>query len=187
VSRDLLEICYNFEIFFQMWSFLLTNMMNLTTTADSISNTSRAFSTTRLHVCVISMNDNSHDYSSFDMCLVFNYMNNQLIYYFIISIISAADQAEFQWFMKKHKNFLQLLEWDDASDNEISEEISIIFINKNSNSDCSVSLTDHKSIKINSLNIFKLAYNSMIAQFNNWLADLKTDFDEDSAKFSTSH
>ncbi len=67
-------------------------MMNLTTTADSVS---RALLTTRSHAHVISMNDNLHDYSSFDMCLVSSYMNNQLIYYFIISTISAADQAEF--------------------------------------------------------------------------------------------
>ena len=49
-----------------------------------------------------------------------------------------------------------------------------------------MSLSDHKNIKINLSDILKLAYNSMIAQFNNWLADLKTDFDEDSARFSTS-
>ena len=89
--------------------------------------------------------------------------------------------------MKDYRNFLQLLKWDDVFDNEISEEISIIFINKNSDFNCSMSLTDHKSIKINLLNIFKLAYNSMIAQFNNWLVNLKTDFNKDSARFSTSH
>ena len=59
---------------------------------------------------MISTNDNSHDYSLFNMCLVSNYMNNQLIYYFITDAIFAADQAEFQQFMKNHKNSLQLLE-----------------------------------------------------------------------------
>ena len=68
-------------------------MMNSTITADSIS---RALFTTRLHICVTSTNDNSHNYSLFDMHLVSNYMNNQLIYYFITDTISAADQAEFQ-------------------------------------------------------------------------------------------
>ena len=70
--------------------------MNLTTTADSVSNISRALSITRLHAHVISMNNNLRDYSSFDMCLVSSYMNNQLIYYFITDAISAADQVKFQ-------------------------------------------------------------------------------------------
>ena len=90
-------------------------------------------------------------------------MNNQLIYYFIIDVISAADQAEFQQLIKDCKNFLQLLEWDDTSDNEASEKISIISVNKNSNSDCSVSSSDYRNIKINSLDIFKLTYNSTVA------------------------
>ena len=89
--------------------------------------------------------------------------------------------------MKDHRNFLQLLEWNDAFNNEISEEISIISVNKNSNSDCSVLLSDHKNIKINLLNIFKLAYNSTITQFNNWLADLKISFNENSARFSINY
>ena len=81
-------------------------MMNSTTTAGS---TSRAPLTTRPHARVTSMNDNPRDYSSFNMCLVSSYTNNQLIYYFITDTISAADQAEFQQLMKDHKNFLQLL------------------------------------------------------------------------------
>ena len=85
-------------------------MMNTTDSSSRAGEDSRAFSTTKLHACVIFMNDNLHDYSSFDMHLVSNYMNNQLIYYFIISVILAADQAEFQQLMKDHKNFLQLLE-----------------------------------------------------------------------------
>ena len=163
MPRDLLGICYNFEIFFQMWLFLLTNMMNRTTTAGSTSNASRASFTTRPHARVASTNNNPRGYPPFDMHLVPSYMNNQLIYYFITSAISAEDQSEFQWLMKDHRNFLQLLEWNDASDNETSEEISIIFVNKDSNSNCPVLPADYKSIKINSLNILKLVYNSMIA------------------------
>ncbi len=89
--------------------------------------------------------------------------------------------------MKKHKNFLQLLEWNDTSNNENFREIFIISVNEDSDSDCSVLSAYYKNIKINSLNILKLTYNSMIAQFNNWLVNLKTDFDEDPARFSTSH
>ena len=81
-------------------------MMNLPTTAGSAS---RAPPTTRPHARVISTNDNPRGYSSFDMCLVPSYMNNQLTYYFITDAISAADQAEFQQLMKDCKNSLQLL------------------------------------------------------------------------------
>ena len=74
------------------------------------------------------------------------------------------------------------------SDNEssISEE-SVISAIENSNSDCFAFLSDYKSIKINVSDISKLTYNSMIAQYNNWLADVKTDFDKDSARFSISY
>src|SRR5204863_8005010 len=65
-------------------------------------------------------------------------------------------------------------------------EISITLTNKNSDFNCSVLSSDYRNIKINLSDILKLAYNSMIAQYNNWLADLKIDFDEDSARFSTS-
>ena len=71
-------------------------MMNTTGSSSRADEDSRASSTTKLHVCVTFINDNSHDYSSFNMHLVSNYTNNQLIYYFITDAISAADQAEFQ-------------------------------------------------------------------------------------------
>src|SRR5205809_5920459 len=63
----------------------------------------------------------------------------------------------------------------------------IISVIENSDSDCSAFLSDYKSIKINTSDISKLMYNSMIVQYNNWLADVKTDFDEDSARFFISH
>src|SRR5947207_8168013 len=69
---------------------------------------------------------------------------------------------------------------DDES--STSEEFITSAI-KNSNSDCSASLPDYKNIKINVSDISKLAYNSTITQYNNWLADVKTDFDRDSARF----
>jgi len=92
--------------------------------------------------------------------------------------------------MKQQKTFLELLEWDSISDKNNESDISensTISVNVNSDSDCSTSLSEHKSIKINTLNILKLIYNSMIAQYNNWLADVKTDFDEDSARFSINY
>ena len=66
--------------------------------------------TANLNICVNSIDNNSHDYFSFDMCLVSNYMNNQLIYYYISDTISAAEQACFQQLMKQHKTSLEMLE-----------------------------------------------------------------------------
>src|SRR5436190_3861367 len=55
---------------------------------------------------------------------------------------------------------------------------------ENSNSDCFAFLSNYKSIKINMSDISKLMYNSTITQYNNQLADVKIDFDEDSVRFS---
>ena len=156
-----------------MWLFLLINMM--TTAGNSSSNVINADNNDNVFIVnsnthVNSIDDNSHDYFSFDMSLVLSYMNSQLIYYFIFDTILAAEQAHFQQLMKQRKTFLALLEWDNISDNnesDISQEDSIIFINVNNNSDYSASLSDHKSIKINLLNILKLAYNNIITQYNN--------------------
>ena len=68
-------------------------MMKSIITTDNIS---RALFIIKLHAHVISTNDNSCDYSLFNMHLVSNYINNQLIYYFITDIILITDQAEFQ-------------------------------------------------------------------------------------------
>ena len=62
--------------------------------ADSTDNDDNV-STTNLNTCVNSTDDNSHDYLSFNMHLVSNYTNNQLIYYYIFSIIFTAEQACF--------------------------------------------------------------------------------------------
>ena len=60
--------------------------------ADNDNNMSTANSNTHMN----STDDNSCDYFSFNMCLVSNYTNNQLIYYYISDVISAAEQAHFQ-------------------------------------------------------------------------------------------
>ena len=88
----------------------------MTTTDNSSSNAAGNagnddnVSTTNFNARVDSMNDNLRGYSPFDMHLVLNYMNSQLIYYYIFSAISAAEQAHFQQLMKQCKTFLELLE-----------------------------------------------------------------------------
>ena len=78
---------------------------NATDNADNSDNVSTA----NLNICVNSINNNSCDYLSFNMCLVPNYTNNQLIYYYISDVISAAEQAHFQQLMKQHKISLELI------------------------------------------------------------------------------
>ena len=186
-----LKTYYNFWNLLSMWLFLLINMM--TTAGNDSDNVINAdnddnVSTANSNTCVNSINDNLHDYFSFNMCLVSNYTNNQLIYYYISSTIPAAEQAHFQQLMKQCKTFLELIRWNSTSDNKSSTlEESVTSVIENSNSDCSALLSDYKSIKINMSDILKLMYNSMIAQYNNWLTNVKTDFDRDSARFSINH
>ena len=131
--------------------------------ADNDNNVFTANSNTHVN----SIDNNLHDYSSFDMCLVSNYTNNQFIYYYISDIISAAEQAHFQQLMKQHKTSLEILEWNDVFDDDNNEfyifEKFIISVIKNNNFDYSAFLSDYKSIKINMSNISKLTYNSTIA------------------------
>ena len=73
----------------------------MTTTGNSSSsaiNTDNSdnMPTANLNARVDSTDDNPHDYFSFDMYLVLNYINNQLIYYYIFSTILTAEQACFQ-------------------------------------------------------------------------------------------
>ena len=120
---------------------------------------------TNPHIHIASTPKNSHSYSFFDMHLVSNYTNNQLIYYYISDAISATEQPWFQQLMKQHKISLDLLSWNDASDenNNLREDSEDSHISENdSDSDCSASLQDYKSIKINFLDIFKLLYNSFL-------------------------
>ena len=62
---------------------------------NSTDNSSDSMSTTNLNVHVNSTDDNSHDYSLFDMSLMLSYMNSQLIYYFISDAIFTAEQTCF--------------------------------------------------------------------------------------------
>ena len=75
---------------------MITTAGNNSSNAVSNADNSNNMFTANLNICMNSINDNSCDYSSFDMCLVLNYINNQLIYYYISDAISAAEQAHFQ-------------------------------------------------------------------------------------------
>ena len=56
----------------------------------------------------------------------------------------------------------------------------------NSDSNCPASLSGAVDIKISLSVITQLKYDSIVAEYSNWLANLKTAFNEDPAKFPTS-
>ena len=75
---------------------MMTSTDNGSSNAADNAGNDNNMSTANSNTHVNSINNNLHDYFSFNMHLVSNYMNNQLIYYYIFSAISAAEQAHFQ-------------------------------------------------------------------------------------------
>src|SRR5436190_993643 len=74
------------------------------------------------HARVTSMPDNSHDYPPFDMERVPNYMNNQIIYYYMTGIIPAAELTRFHQLIKQQKVSLDLIGWNSTSDRASERE-----------------------------------------------------------------
>ncbi len=76
-------------------------MMNQSdNTSDGSMNANSSQSASNPHACITSTSENSHGYSSFDMNLILNYTNKQIIYYYTTGIISVANQIWFQQLMK---------------------------------------------------------------------------------------
>ena len=133
---------------------------------------------------------NLRSYLPFDMRFVPNYSNGQLTYYYTTGAIPAADQPRFHQLIEQRKTSLDLLGWDGESDSgndKGNDDVSMPDSgNAGTDSDCPAPLPNFKGIKISPSDIPKLRYNSTVAQYNNWLVDLKTAFDGDPAKFPTS-
>src|SRR5438045_3617182 len=136
---------------------------------------------------------NPHGYPPFNMRLVPNYTNNQITYYYTTRAIPAADQSRFHQLMKQRKTSLDLIGWDsksdsrnDGNDRRNNDTLTADNSNLSSDLDCPVPLPNSKGIKISLSDIPKLRYNSTVAQYHNWLVNLKTTFNGDLAKFPTS-
>src|SRR5947207_6833880 len=146
------------------------------------------------HACVPPTLENPRGYPPFDMRLVPNYTNNQITHYYTTGAIPTTNQPQFHQLMKQQKTSLDLIGWDGESDDgnnrnskRNNDTLTADNSNPSSDSDCPVPLPNFKGIKISPSDIPKLRYNSTFTQYNNWLIDLKTAFDGDPAKFSTSH
>src|SRR5436189_154572 len=72
-------------------------MITAENSSDNIINADNSDNvfTANSNICMNSTDNNLHDYFSFDIHLVSNYINNQLIYYYIFDIIFTAEQAYF--------------------------------------------------------------------------------------------
>ena len=75
---------------------MMTSTDNDSSNAADNADNDDSMSITNLNACVNSINDNSHNYLSFNMSFMLSYMNSQLIYYFISDAIFTAKQVWFQ-------------------------------------------------------------------------------------------
>lgn len=146
--------------------------------------------------------ENPHGYPPFDLHRVPTYTNNQLRYYQISGALLNVDKTRLKDQLQERKNALELVDWDgDTRENTPNppsiatsflsprppSDSHILSFNDDSeaDSDCPQTVAHRKGLKFNVSDITRLRYNSNVAQFNNWLADLKSAFDGDPAKFPT--
>ena len=146
--------------------------------------------------------ENPHGYPPFDLHRVPTYTNNQLRYYQISGALLNVDKTQLKGQLQERKNALELVDWDGNTRENTPNPPSIttsflspqppsdshiLSFNDDSeaDSDCPQTVAHRKGLKFNVSDITRLRYNSNVAQFNNWLADLKSAFDGDPAKFPT--
>jgi hypothetical protein len=141
--------------------------------------------------------ENPYGYPPFDVRLIPSYTNKQLRHYQITGATLNADKNEFKNQMKERKTALELVNWDGNTPENTpsrspspppmhSSRILSYKYDSETDSDYPAVPAGHKGIKINPSDITQLRYNSNIAQFNNWLADLRSAFRGDPAKYPTS-
>jgi hypothetical protein len=153
--------------------------------------------------------DNPHGYPSFDIRHVPTYTNNQLRYYHISGALLNADKNILKTQMDTRKSMNEMIDWDgntpentrentpDATPptSRVPQSLSSSSIaphtlsfedDSEPDSDCPEAFPGSKGIKFSPSDITRLQYKSNVAQFNNWLQDLKTAFDGDPAKYPTS-
>ena len=143
--------------------------------------------------------DNPHGYPPFNLCHVPTYTNNQLHHYYVSGAMLDVDKVKFMRLMEDCKAALKLINWDGNTQETTptshgssmppllhpsSGTLSFDY-NSETDSDCPKPLPGLKGIKLNPSDITQLHYDSNIAQFNNWLKDLKLVFDGDLAKYPT--
>jgi hypothetical protein len=131
--------------------------------------------------------ENPRGYPPFDMRSTCGFTNNQVIHYLTTGAIPLTDQPAFQNAMELRKQALLATNWDGASDGERRNDgTDTVDTSEFSDSDCPIPAPGRKGMKFAPSDITKLRYNSTVAQYENWLFDLKRAFRGDPAKFPTS-
>lgn len=147
--------------------------------------------------------DNPHGYPPFDLRLVPTYTNNQLHHYLVSGAMLSVDKAELKKQMEERKDMHEMVNWDGNTRENTptgsqpalplplppasssSRTLSFDY-DSEADSECPTPPLGLKGIKFNPSDITQLRYDSNVAQFNNWLTDLKSAFDGDPAKYPTS-
>ena len=78
-------------------------------TDNNASEVSEISTVVNLNACVTFIVENSSDYSSFNLCLISIYMNNQLHYYHMISAMLDVNKAAVKNQLKNCKALLKLI------------------------------------------------------------------------------
>lgn len=135
--------------------------------------------------------ENPHGYPPFDMRSICGFTNNQVIYYLTSGAIPLADQPAFQKAMELRQKALRATNWDGASDgehrNDGNDDADTVDTEPDSSdSECPTPAPGRRGMKFSPSDITKLCYNSTVAQYENWVFDLKRAFRGDPAKFPTS-
>src|SRR5438034_1821841 len=108
------ELVTIFEVFtFQTRPLLLTSTMDLNSNQGASNHGNNRGSNCdsnepanpiiNSHARVTPTTENPRGYSLFEMSLVSNYTNNQIIYYYVTGAIPAAELSCFHQFMKQQK------------------------------------------------------------------------------------
>jgi hypothetical protein len=145
--------------------------------------------------------DNPRGYPPFDLSRVPTYSNNALYYYHISGALLNVDKTAFEKQLDERKASLELVDWDGNTppSSPVNDRLvpppptptarpGTLSYQQDSedDSDCPVPLPNFKGMKFDLSNLTELHYNSDIARYTNWLADLKRTFKGDPATFPTS-
>src|SRR5256886_1312890 len=143
--------------------------------------------------------ENPSGYPPFNLRLIPTYTNNQLRYYHMTGAMLDADKAAVKNQLKERKTSLELIDWDgNTRENTPAErnppptpQVSVASHaltfdhDSEADSNCPEPISGHKGIKFNPSDITRLRYDSNVAQFSNWLEDLKAAVYGDPAKYPT--
>src|SRR5437667_2454720 len=145
---------------------------------------------------------NPRGYPPFDLQYVPTYTNRQLRFYQASGALLSVDRAALKAQMEARKDDMELVDWDgntrentpDGTTSSavptppVSDTTRTLSLDADSENDseCPQVPSGYRGIKFNASDIPKLRYDSTVAQYNNWLAAVKSAFDGDPSKFPTS-